>query len=30
MRLREGVAIPYDLAIVLSRRGRFLRELAGG
>jgi uncharacterized SAM-binding protein YcdF (DUF218 family) len=30
MRLREGVAIPYDLAIVLSRRRHFLRELAGG
>lgn len=30
MRLREGVAIPYDLAIVLSRRGRFLKDLAGG
>lgn len=28
MRLREGVAIPYDLAIILAQRGRFLRELA--
>jgi uncharacterized SAM-binding protein YcdF (DUF218 family) len=30
MQLREGIAIPYDLAIVLSRRSRLLRELAGG
>jgi len=28
MRLREGVAIPYDLALVLARRGRLIRELA--
>lgn len=28
MRLREAVAIPYDLAIVLVRRGRLIRELA--
>jgi uncharacterized SAM-binding protein YcdF (DUF218 family) len=28
MRLREGVAIPYDLAIVLARRSRLLSELA--
>jgi len=29
MSLREAAAIPYDLAIVLARRGRFLAELAG-
>lgn len=29
MSLREGMAIPYDLAIVLTRRSRFLREIAG-
>lgn len=28
MRLREGVAIPYDLALVLARRRRLLAELA--
>jgi vancomycin permeability regulator SanA len=28
MRLREGLAIPYDLALVLARRSRLLREFA--
>lgn len=28
MRLREGLAIPYDLGIVLARRRRFLAEIA--
>ena len=27
MRLREGLAIPYDLGIVLTRRRRFLAEI---
>ena len=28
MRLREGLALPYDLAIVLARRRSFLRAIA--
>lgn len=30
MRLREGVAIPYDLSIVLARRREFLRTIEAG